>query len=462
MRSAAQVARAGAKLRVRMRVRQRQRQRQRLQSLVVVGALLGGLLGAPGRAQASAPELFGFGARTGAMGATGAAHALDYESVYANPAALTRGQNKRLTVGYLFGYFDLGMSQNLRRIRPPKADNTYGLIIGATIPLPFDGWLRNRVWIGMSFYLPTGVVTRARVPLPGQPFFALLESRTQVVGVQVAGAVEPMEGLRLGAGVLALAALTGTVWIDADAAGNIGSTVEQQLIVDYAPIFGVMWTPRWIPRWSFGITYRGQSKAGFDVVLKNNLEDELPVGLPELTISGIAQFDPQQVAVEVAWTPRAGMTVAAQVTWKDWSAYPLPTQNVTAAAAPLPEPGFHDTAVGRLGFEQRLRWGRWSLALRAGYFFEPTPVPEQRGATNLLDNHRHVFTLGLGTDYRSERVTPFTLDLFCQVHVLMPRAHEKDPKRLATADPLLAQYARSRFETWGQLVVAGLQVGVEF
>lgn len=425
-------------------------------------AASGSIPGLLSQARASAPEMFGFGARTGAMGATGAAHALDYEAVYANPAALTSGWNKRLSLGYIFGYFDLGLSQNLRQIRPPKADNTYGLVIGATIPLGFRGWLKDRVWIGMSFYLPTGVVTRARVPLPGQPFFAVLESRTQVVGVQVAGGMEPYPGLRIGAGVLALAALTGIVKIDADAGGNIGSQVEQQLIVDYAPIFGVMWTPKWIPRWSFGAVYRGQSVAGFDVVLRNSLEDELPIGLPELTISGIAQFDPQQAALEVAFQPRPFTTVALQLCWKGWSAYPLPTRNVTAASPEQPKPGFRDTVVPRVGAEHHFRWGGWSLALRAGYFFEPTPVPEQRGATNLLDNHRHVFTLGLGTALSRARVTPFSADAFFQYHYLVPRRHEKDPAIVGLADPGLLQYARSRFRTWGQLLVAGVQIGVEF
>lgn len=411
---------------------------------------------------ASAPEIFGFGARSAAMGATGTAHAQDYEAVYANPAALTGGREKRLSVGYLFATFDLGVSQNLRQIRPPRADNTYGLVIGATIPLRFRGWLRDRVWIGMSFYLPTGVVTRARVPLPGQPFFPVLESRTQVVGVQVAGGMEPYPGLRIGAGVLALAALTGVVHIAADAAGNIGSTVEQQLIVDYAPIFGVMWTPQWIPSWTFGVVYRGQSVAGFDVVLRNTLQDELPVGLPELTISGIAQFDPQQVALEAAWRVRPPTLLALQLCWKGWSAYPLPTRNVTAASPPQPSPGFRDTVVVRAGVEHQFQWARWSLALRGGYFFEPTPVPEQRGASNLLDNHRHVFALGAGTAYATDKLTPFSLDAFFQFHYLVPRRHEKDPGILTLADPGLLQYARSRFRTWGQLLVAGIQVGVEF
>jgi long-chain fatty acid transport protein len=416
------------------------------------------------RAGASAPDLFGFGMRVSGMGATGAAHANGYESTYANPAGLPDAYNKRLTVGYLFGTYDLGMSQNLLRIRPPRADNTYGLIIGANIPLNFAGWLRNKMWVGMGFYLPTGVVTRARVPLPGQPYFPLLESRTQVVGVMIAGAVEPYPGLRIGAGVLALAALTGTVWISADAAGSIGSTVEQQLIVDYAPIFGVMWTPQWVPKLTFGVTYRGESIAQFDVVLKNDLGNALPLGIPKMTISGIAQFDPQQVALEVAYRPLAGMVVAAQLCWKDWSRYPLPTRNVTEMSPEQPQPDFHDTFVGRVGIEHVFSVRRWRLAVRGGYWFEPTPVKEQTGLTNLLDNHRHAFSLGFGTSYHRGLVVPFSVDLFVQYHYLMPRRHTKDQSAFAdpTADPMLSRFARARYQTWGRLLVTGIQVGVEW
>ncbi|MFH2008549.1 MAG: outer membrane protein transport protein [bacterium] len=427
-------------------------------------ALLAIVTAGAGPASASAPDLFGFGMRSPGMGATGVAHSMGYESVYTNPAGLTNADNKRLTVGYLFGTFELGLSENLRRIRAPRADNTYGLIIGANIPLAFKGWLKNKMWVGMGFYLPTGVVTRARVPLPGQPFFATLESRTQVVGVMVAGAVEPLPGFRIGAGVLALAALTGTVWISADAAGSIGSTVEQQLIVDYAPIFGVMWTPKWVPKLSFGLTYRGESIAGFDVVLENTLQDELPVGIPEMTISGVAQFDPQQVALEVAYRPISSLLLAVQVCWKDWSRYPLPTRNVTVAARDQPLPKFRDTVVGRLGLEQEWKVHRWRLALRGGYFFEPTPIPEQTGLLNLLDNHRHVFSLGFGAAFRKGVVVPFSVDLFFQYHYLMPQKHTKDQSVVADplADPMLTRFSRSSFRTWGYLIATGIQMGVEF
>lgn len=398
------------------------------------------------------------------MGATGTAHAYGYESTYANPAGLPDAHNKRLSVGYLFGTYELGMSQNLMRIREPRADNTYGLIIGVNIPLSFKGWLKNKMWVGMGFYLPTGVVTRARVPLPGQPHFSLLESRTQVVGVMVAGAVEPYPGLRIGAGVLALAALTGTVWISADAAGNIGSVVEQQLIVDYAPIFGVMWTPEWVKKLTVGLTYRGESIAAFDIVLKNDLGDVLPLGIPKMTISGIAQFDPQQLAIEVAYRPLAGMVVAAQICWKDWSRYPLPTKNVTDAALDLPAPDFHDTFVGRVGFEHVFKVKRWRLAARGGYWFEPTPIKEQKGLTNLLDNHRHVFSVGFGVSYHRGLVVPFSLDLFFQYHYLMPRSHTKNQAVIAdpAADSMLVRFSRARYGTWGRLLAMGVQVGVEW
>lgn len=419
---------------------------------------------APSRVWASAPDLFGFGMRTSAMGATGTAHTTGYESVYANPAGLPDAFNKRLSVGFLFGNFDLGMTQNIRRIRAPRADNTSGLIIGANIPLNFKGWMKKKMWIGMGFYLPTGVVTRARVPLPGQPHFSVLESRTQVVGIMIAGAVEPYPGLRVGAGVLALAALTGTVWISADAAGSIGSVVEQQLIVDYAPIFGVMWTPEWIKKLTFGITYRGESIAQFDVVLENDLGAALPLAIPKMTVSGIAQFDPQQLAIEAAYRPIRGMVVAAQFCWKDWSRYPLPTKNVTDASPDQPLPKFHDTFVARVGLEHVFKVRRWRLAARGGYWFEPTPIKEQKGLTNLLDNHRHVFSVGFGASFHRGLVVPFSVDLFFQYHYLMPRNHTKDQSIVGNpaADPMLTRFARARYGTWGRLLVTGVQVGVEW
>ena len=90
-------------------------------------------------------------------------------------------------------------------------DKTDGLVLGADIPIPFGGMLRDRVALGLGFYFPFGVINRARAPFPDEPRLALLDSRTQVVSVLVAAGVRVHRRVDIGVGVLALAALVGTI-----------------------------------------------------------------------------------------------------------------------------------------------------------------------------------------------------------------------------------------------------------
>ena len=51
-------------------------------------------------AEASPEDLFGYGGRTSAMGATGVAHASGYESAWHNPALASTVRENKLTLGY--------------------------------------------------------------------------------------------------------------------------------------------------------------------------------------------------------------------------------------------------------------------------------------------------------------------------------------------------------------------------
>ena len=59
-----------------------------------------------GRAGASPEDLFGYGARTNAMGATGTAHASDGEAAWHNPALASGIRSNHLVLGYVAGLQD--------------------------------------------------------------------------------------------------------------------------------------------------------------------------------------------------------------------------------------------------------------------------------------------------------------------------------------------------------------------
>ena len=393
-----------------------------MHSHIRMSACVGALLAVPSLSAASVPDLFGLGARAPGMAGTGIAGAGGWEAAYENPGALSAAAGRRLTLGYVFGHF--GTSIDGASHVP---EDTHAAVIGATLPLPLGGFMRDRMVLGLGFVLPAGVITRARVPADDEARLALLDTRTQVVGIDVAASVRLHERLSVGGGVLALAALKGRIQLSADAAGRVGALSNQQLVADYAPLAGALL--RVSDTLEIGAVFRGESRAGFDVAVDNQLGDKLPLGLPVIRIAGVAQLDPMQAGAEAAW--RLGRTLlVGGATWKHWSAYPRPTDKPSKASPEPPAPGFSDTVVPRLAVEHALGPALGDLSLRGGLWLEPTPAPE---GTPYLDNHRVAGTLGAGL-----RAAPFQLDLFYQLHVLVPRTR-----------------------SGGTLHVAGVAVGVD-
>jgi long-chain fatty acid transport protein len=382
-------------------------------------------------ALASPEDVFGFGVRSAGLGATGAASAEGYEAVYGNPALLSLARRRELSVGLM------GATFHLRAGAALPYEPLRGALIGAAVPLPFGGVLRERVAIGLGFFTPFDRVVRGRILYPEKPQF-LLADRTQSVAVQAALGLDLGYGVRLGGGFAALAALSGSVLVATGADGRVGTTVEDTLVASYGPIVGA--SVDLGDAYRVGATFRGKLEGRFNVVIR--VRDLGSIVVPPLNVSGVAQYDPLQVAVEAARV-KGPWRAAVGVTYKRWSAYPGPVEATVRCppvdpdtGEPLEECGaltppsvdYHDTLVPRLGVERIFEPSdEVVLRLRAGYFFEPTPAPAQSAASNHYDNSRSVFTLGYGTTLRGS-LLPIDLDLFAQLHVLHPRTHEKDPE----------------------------------
>lgn len=425
---------------------------------------------APAAASASPEDLFGYGARGSSMGGTGAAHANDYEAAFANPALASRVRRYRLTLGLTGAAFDTHADgEGL----PGRVDGraSKGMVIGGDIPVPFGGALEHRVGIALGFYTPSDVLVRGRILYPEKPQFPLLSDRAQCLAVRAGFGVDLGYGVRVGAGFGALAQIMGTVVVATDATGRVGSRVEDQLVATYAPTFGASWEHALAGgTLRVGATFRGKLDARFAVLIDATKLSTL--NIPVFNIAGLAQYDPLQVTLEGTWE-RGPWTLAAGLTYKHWSDFPgaleptilCPADEPDCAALKPPKLSFSSTVVPRLGVERAFAIGRdASAALRAGWFFEPTPAPgalpksrafdPARGGdvdvpTRFFDAHRHVFTLGGGVRFHDVRV-----DTFAQIHVLHPT-----DLTLAAGS---ASGADSRASLSGVVLSGGLLVGVAF
>jgi hypothetical protein len=400
-------------------------------------------------AWASPLDLFGVGARSPGLASTGVAQATDYDAAYLNPAGLADTRGKHFTIGTMAG--ELYLYRDRERV---DTDLITGLIIGGALPLRMGGVMRDRLGLGFGFHIPTEAINRVRHPLPGVPTHILLENRAQVVSLQGAVGVRVNQRLSLGLGMLILAELRGNIDVTSDASGRFTSFSEQQMLARLAPIAGARYQAS--ENLSIGTVFRGVSRSDYDILVTNNLGDTLPVTLPTVRIAGTSQYDPLTVAIEAGWSWRPNLVFTGQLAYQRWSAYPAPTTNPVDGGEPTTSPAFHDIAVPRLAIEWHASVGRTHIDVRGGYSFFMSPAPEMDGVESLLDNHRHIGSAGLGLEWPNTD-WPVRIDAWVQMHVLMPRTHEKD---LALFEPG-QEPSFDSMDTDGAILVGGLTMGVE-
>jgi long-chain fatty acid transport protein len=421
-------------------------------------------------AVASPEDIYGWGARSAAMGGTGAAWAQSSDAAYVNPALLSRVHQNELVIGFSGAAFDLHADGQGLPGRV-SAESAKGYIIGVAVPIPFGGFLEDRIAVGLAGYTPTDDLAKVSILYPETPQYPLLAERSQVLAVRLGAGADIGWGLRVGAGVGVLASLIGNITV-ASVAGSVESNVDTQLIAEYAPTFGASYDLPWDrgpggeTRWRIGATWRGSLASPFAVTVDASKLSSL--SLPLFNIAGIPQYDPEETVLEIA-REAGGWTLAAGVTWKRWSQYPglfeptivCPSGQTCNLLSP-PQIAFSDTFVPRLGAEKSFELPRRAaLRLRGGFLFEPTPLPSSLpsslayGATSHVDGpvptrffdaSRYVLSFGGGVDFGD--VAPFSVDMYAQVHGLVDTTVSTPPAAAAALS--------------GNVVAYGVFLGTQF
>lgn len=383
------------------------------------------------------------------MAGTGTANCRSFDCVYLNPAGLARLRHKSMAGGASYGNLDLKIDG-----AQSNAEDTLTTTFGLVVPLRLGGALEEKLTLALGIMVPRAAVARARAPRLGEPTFALLDSRSEIVGIQVALGYALDERWSLGAGVLALATLEGLIHVDVDGAGRFRTRSEQYLKADYAPVLGVRYEDPDKP-WRVGLSVRGASTAGYDIDITNDLSASLPLSLPLLQIIGTPQYDPAMVATELVYQATSDFSCSVQLEYKRWSEYLRPNRNPLPNGPVLQAPNFHDTVVPRLGVEWLRQVGSTEVALRSGYAFLFSPAPEMEGPQSLLDNHRHLMALGIGLAWPESKY-PFSLDIWGQHHEMVGRTHHKDASLFE--DPADRQFTSVHGD--GRILIGGFTLGV--
>lgn len=424
---------------------------------------LGASLLAPATGRADPLDTLGFGPRAAAMGTAGRAAGEALEAPALNAAAAARAPGPGLALGYLAAFPDATLNGRDADLAP-----AHGVVLAAAVPFRLGAL---HLGAALALHVPDRFL--ARIGLPGATEPRLLRwsdwlHRTSLAAVLAA---DVGGGFSLGAGASLLADATahGTVALDTRAGTPHGAAdVTLEMPLRAAAVAGLLFEPA--PFLALGLTFRDALAMDVDLDLAASaaLAEDALTGDARARLSGTAYYTPRTLAFGVAarW---AGFTLCADLAWRMWSGLSDPFADAAAevalgADAPIlhrlfPHPAWLDTVVPAAGLEYEFspKTGH-RVAVRAGYAYEPSPVPPQTGLGNVADPDRHLFSVGAGwhmtldpppeddaapvndtaehvpADHQDPRLRELQVGLALQAHWLPAfRTEKSEPERVGQA-----------------------------
>lgn len=411
---------------------------------------------------------FGADADARARGGGQTARPGTFAAVHDNPAALVDVKRPRLMIGTQLALPTVGLTLDT----PAEPGSTFEPVLPAATQgthlawiLPFTGALSGRLSIGFVGTFPGFVLTHMRNHDPVTPYVYIYDTYTDHFDGALSAGLSVFPWWSLGVGVRIGAGQKGTATARIDLLRR--EIVEQSMDAwQYTIVSPILSTRLGAFRWrglsaQLGLAYRGKLSTPMQVPVIVGLEGfDTEVFTPVL---GEANFSPRTVTggLSVSVDPRLlleSTSLSEALSWWGelsvdvdggyafWSDAPSPHLGLSTSvrgegvealgledALDTPEtnrdrwsrPGFVDTGLLRLGFEQRLFAD--TLALRGGYAYRPSPVPDQSSGTNLADANTHLITAGLGTRFLARPILDgeLGLDVAWQSHIFEPRRAEK-------------------------------------
>jgi long-subunit fatty acid transport protein len=383
------------------------------------------------QARADVSDLTGLDARARGMGMSTLTLCEDWSAAACNPGAGAMARRLDLGLGYSFTHMRLSLNGARSDVMDAR-----GTVVGFNAPFR----IRRKVGVAISMtgYLPDQFLARVQLVPASEPRFVLLDHRPHRLVLDLALSIQPAPWLSLGLGgtILADAAGNGITFnVGVKGGTKVGETaIDLMLPMRVAPLAGLLIKP--LPWLRFGAAYRGEVDLGVRLDILANVDVAgIVTGDAIISIRAINYFTPHRVEVGISADPHPRLTLAAGLAWEMWSRFRGGTSDVRILVdlglnppmvqAFFPVDNFRDVLTPRLGAEYRhpLRGGR-ELALRAGYVYAPTPAPDPVGLSALVDNDRHLVTLGLGfrlASLASWFPYPVGADLGLQYHALVPR-----------------------------------------
>ena len=334
-----------------------------------------------------------FDAKATGRGDATAATDTDASSIYYNIGGLAAGEGTQVQVGGSL----ITPIASFTDIAGTKIDSNTGTqfipgIFGST-------HVTDMIAVGVGFYTPFGLAVQwpSTAETAASASYIKLASYfiTPSVGLNL-GSIVP--GLTVGGGfdiVPATIELKQTVFFGSDPPGtaHLGGTAT-----GIGGRLGVMYRPQSLPRLSVGAMWRSTVHETFsgtgDFESSPEYRGMLP-GNGNVTTSTVPL--PQTVTGAVAYRPIDALELEGDVVWTNWSQFKTLTINVptpdNTGTMPINQPeNYNNTFSARIGGEYDLNW--LGAAVRAGFIYDPTPIPSTTLSPQLPDIDRYDVTVG--------------------------------------------------------------------
>ena len=371
---------------------------------------------------ASATFDYGFGSRASvAVGGTPSALYPDVFSLISYPAGLSNINQSYVSYGFLGTYGNFNTIPDVVRMNKETGGNdtlkgpvttdypeTFGSVFALAIPIRKE---YPKIVLGFGGFLPFGSLMHIEMPSPYLPVYPMYFSRAQRTNLLSSFGIELFRGFSMGGGLNYYITTSAKTFINLNAVDST-QALSMDVKTAFAPILSAQYNFDWF---HVGLNYRGASDYRFDFDAENTAFS-LPISI---SLQASAFYDPETFELNFGIPLFDNMQVATSLEWKRWSEFKTPIPELTSQfASGTSKLAFEDRWTTKLGLEYVKR----PFALRGGYTYVPTHIPQQNDTNlNLLDSNKHVFSFGGGLNIDSLFgivSNPMTLDFHAQYHLL--------------------------------------------
>ncbi len=388
-----------------------------------------------GTAYSGCVDTFGIGAKATSLGGAYSAYASDPFAVYYNPAGLTRIDSITIAAGSSLmdpelkakGYT---IEQNHTKIMGPVTfeDESDSLIvphIGYAMPIS------SKFAMGIALYAPFGLHVKwdnSNDPVLNPSAYNSYESWYTRAVVNPAIAYKLNDKFSLGFGI-SIGQSSSGAYLNSYSLYKKGiyGSIEADLEDDLNYSFNMGFLYNFSETFTFGFTFRSKADADFtgDLVLKNLSDTEKHLLNNALSaIMGQSYADvskgnnfksdieltdvdhPHQIQFGVKYSPNAKVNIVADLVWTQWSTVKNQTviikdKYIQALLGHDKDKfirNWEDTRQVKIGVEYLIND---MFTFRCGYFYDPSPIPDDTFDLVWPDADKKSYSIGLGVNYKN-------------------------------------------------------------